>query len=110
MRWTVEILNARAAAEVAALPPDMYARLARLIKIIKIIEEYGLGALPRDSVKHLDGKLWELRVTGRDGISRAIYVTASGQRVVILRAFVKKTQKTPERELDIARQRAKEVR
>ncbi len=50
-----------------------------------------------------------LRVTGRDGISRAIYVTASGRRVVILRAFVKKTQKTPPRELEIARQRAKEV-
>ena len=38
MRWTAEILNARAAAEIAALPPDMYARLTRLIKII---EEYG---------------------------------------------------------------------
>lgn len=107
MRWTVEILSAQVATEVAALPPDMYARLARLIRII---EEYGLPALPRDSVKHLDGKLWELRVTGRDGISRAIYVTASGQRVVILRAFVKKTQKTPRRELELARQRAKEVR
>jgi phage-related protein len=66
--------------------------------------------LPRDSVKHLEGKLWELRVTGRDGISRAIYVTASGQRVVIVRVFVKKTQQTPKREIAIARQRAKEVR
>jgi Phage-related protein len=49
-------------------------------------------------------------MTGRDGISRAIYVTATGQRIVIVRAFVKKTQQTPRRELDIARQRAKEVR
>jgi phage-related protein len=107
MHWTVEILSAQVAAEIAALPHDMGARLARLIKII---EEHGFPALPRESVKHLDGKLWELRMTGRDGISRAIYVTASGQRVVILRAFVKKTQKTPARELEIARQRAKEVR
>jgi phage-related protein len=61
-------------------------------------------------VKHLEGKLWELRITGRDGISRAIYVTASGARVVIVRVFVKKTQKTPQRELEVARQRAKEVR
>jgi phage-related protein len=66
--------------------------------------------LPRDSVKHLEGDLWELRMTGRDGISRAIYVTAQGRRVVILRAFIKKTQKTPPRELALARQRAKEVR
>jgi len=107
MHWTVEIFSATVAAEIAALPKDMGARLARLIKVI---QESGFEALPRDSVKHLDGKLWELRVTGRDGISRAIYVTASGQRVVILRAFAKKTQQTPKRELDIARQRAKEVR
>ena len=66
-------------------------------------------ALPRESVRHLEGKLWELRMTGRDGIARAIYVTASGQRVVVVRAFVKKTQKTPLRELEIARQRARDV-
>jgi phage-related protein len=53
--------------------------------------------------------LWELRLTGRDGISRAIYVTASGQCVLIVRVFVEKTQKTPLRELEIARQRAKDV-
>ncbi len=46
---------------------------------------------------------------GKDGIARAIYVTAVNQRVVIVRAFVKKTQKTPKHELALARQRAKEV-
>ena len=46
---------------------------------------------------------------GRDGISRAIYVTAKGRRVVVLRAFIKKTKKTPRREIEIALQRAKEV-
>lgn len=107
MRWAVEVLNATVAAEIAELPRDMGARLARLIGVI---QDFGFQALPRDSVKHLDGQLWELRMTGRDGISRAIYVTATGQRVVIVRVFVKKTQKTPRRELDIARQRAKEIR
>jgi phage-related protein len=107
MRWTVEIFNAAVAAEIEALPDDMRARLGRYFGLI---QEAGLQALPREAVKHLEDKLWELRVSGRDGISRAIYVTASGRRVVILRTFVKKTQKTPPRELEIARQRAKEVR
>jgi len=49
-------------------------------------------------------------MTGRDGISRAIYVTASGRRVVVLRVFVKKTQKTPQKEIDLALLRMKEVR
>jgi hypothetical protein len=44
------------------------------------------------------------------GISRAIYVTATGKRVVILRVFIKKTRKTPPRELEVARRRAKEMR
>ena len=106
MRWTVLACNAAVAAELDALPEDMRARFRRLTTIV---EQAGLMALPRDTVKHLEGRLWELRMTGRDGIARAIYVTASGQRVVVVRAFVKKTQKTPIRELEIARQRAKDV-
>jgi len=106
MRWTVQALNAVVLDEIEALPRDMRARLTRMSAII---EQAGFEGLPRESVRHLEGKLWELRLTGRDGISRAIYVTASGQRVVIVRVFVKKTQKTPPRELEIARQRAKDV-
>jgi len=106
MRWTVETLNAAVDAEIGALPNDMRARLARLSNII---EQAGFQNLPRDAVKHLEGRLWELRITGRDGISRAIYLTAAIQRVVIVRVFVKKTQRTPPRELELARQRAKDV-
>jgi phage-related protein len=106
MRWTVETLNAAVDAEIEELPNDMRARLARLSNII---EQAGFQSLPRDAVKHLEGRLWELRITGRDGISRAIYLTAAIQRVVIVRVFVKKTQKTPPRELELARQRAKDV-
>ena len=50
-----------------------------------------------------------MRMKGRDGISRAIYVTAKGWRVVVVRVFVKRTQKTPRREIDLALARAKEV-
>ncbi|OYQ33747.1 hypothetical protein CHU95_15505 [Niveispirillum lacus] len=57
----------------------------------------------------LEGKLWELRVKGQGGLSRAIYLTATGKRVVIVRVFVKKTQKTPRHERDLARERAKEI-
>jgi phage-related protein len=52
----------------------------------------------------------EIRMKGRDGISRAIYVTATGQRVVVVRVFVKKTQKTPSGEIELALQRVKEIR
>lgn len=105
--WSVETLNAAVDAEIAALPKDMRARLVRLAELI---ESVGLENLPRESVKHLEGKLWELRVKAASGISRALYVTATGKRLVIVRVFVKKTQKTPQRELELARVRAKEVK
>ncbi len=47
---------------------------------------------------------------GKDGIARALYVTVAGQRVVVVRVFAKKTQKTPRREIELALARAKEVK
>ena len=107
MRWSFQTLNTTVDDEIRALPADMQARLLRLGELI---EQSGLQALPRDSVRHLEGKLWELRISGRDGIAWAIYVAATGRRVVVVRVFVMKTQKTPQRELEIARERAKEVK
>lgn len=57
----------------------------------------------------MGGGLFELRPRGREGIGRAFYCFVIGQRVVILHAFVKKTQETPEHDLKIARKRMKEV-
>ena len=89
------------------LPADLR---ARLVRVFRLIETHGFQQLPRGTVKHLEGKLWEIRVSAASGIARAIYVTATGKRVVIIRAFVKKTQKTPQRELELARQREKEIK
>jgi phage-related protein len=106
MGWTVTTLNAAVDAEIEALPGDMRARLTRLSQLI---EQHGLQALPRDAFDHLEDKLWELRIRGRAGIARAIYVTTVGQRAVIVRVFIKKTQRTPRPELKLARKRAREV-
>ena len=107
MGWTVETLNETVEAEVDALPEDMRARLTR---IAKLIEEKGLERMGEPHVKHLESRLWGMRLKGRSGISRALYVTAVGRRVVIVRVFVKKTEKTPPREIELALSRAKSVR
>lgn len=83
---------------------------ARFNRIAQLIEDHGLAQLREPHVKHLDDKLWEIRISGRDGIARAIYLTASGRRAVVVRIFMKKTQKTPAGELATARARAQEVR
>jgi phage-related protein len=107
MSWTVGFVNAAAEAELDALPLDMRTRFTRFGNLL---QEHGIAAMREPYAKHLSGKLWELRLTGRDGIARSIYVTASGQRMIVLRTFIKKTQKTPPRELDIALARMKEIR
>jgi phage-related protein len=104
--WKVVTLNATVTAELNALPDDM---LAKLRRIGELIQTHGIERMHEPHVKHIEGRLWEIRLIGRTGIARALYVTASGRRVVILQAFVKKTQKTPRREIELALERAKEV-
>lgn len=106
MSWRVEILDRRVERELDALAQDVRQKFARLVDLI---ERHGLLAMREPYVKHLEDKLWEMRMKGKDGIARAIYVTAKGERVVVVHAFVKKTQRTPAGALAIARERAKEV-
>jgi phage-related protein len=106
MTWSVETLNEVVDAELEDLPADMRARFHY---ISQLIEEFGLERVREPHVKHLRGPLWEMRMKGKDGISRALYVTLVGKRVVIVRAFIKKTQRTPNREIELALKRVKEV-
>lgn len=106
MDWIVETLNEIVDAELADLPPDMRARFIRTAQLIQLV---GLPNIGEPHVKHIQGPLWEMRLKGKAGIARALYVTAKQRRVVVLRVFVKKTQKTPSREIKLALQRAKEL-
>lgn len=83
---------------------------ARLARISELIEFVGLPNVKEPHVRHIRGPLWEIRLKGKAGIARAIYVTATEQRVVILRTFIKKTEKTPAGEIELALQRAKELK
>ena len=105
-QWIVETLNATVTAELKALPDDMQAKLKMISDLIK---SNGLQRVGMPYVRHLQSDLWEMRLKGKDGIARAIYVIAKPKRVVVVRAFVKKTQKTPHKEIKLALQRAKEI-
>jgi phage-related protein len=107
MAWTVETLNETVDAELAELPADMRARLTR---ISELIESVGLPNVKEPHVRHIRGQLWEIRLKGKAGIARAVYVTAEEQRVVIVRAFITKTEKTPPGEILLAQERARELK
>ena len=106
MRWRVEILNQTVLDELDALPVDMRAKLDH---IVQLIEEFGLSKVREPYVKPLRNKLWEMRLTGRDGIARAIYVTAKERRIVIVHAFRKQTRKMPRAAIRTALSRLQEL-
>jgi phage-related protein len=105
MRWSVLILPA-AQEEIVALPPGLGARMVRLLDLIS---DYGLEQMREPHVKHLEGKLWELRAKAAEGIARGLYVTVTGRQVVVLHVFVKKSDKTPVRAIALARARMQEL-
>ncbi len=106
MAWSVEVLNAAVADELRALPKDVRSKFER---IAQMIESFGLEKVHEPYIKRVEGRIWEMRLQGRDGIARALYVTALRQRVVVVRVFVKKTEKTPRREVELALRRARDV-
>ncbi len=56
-------------------------------------------------VKHIEGKIWELRRASSGNIYRVMYFFFTGRRIVLLHGFQKKTPKTPRSEIEIAEQR-----
>jgi phage-related protein len=104
--WSFVFLNAEVKAELDALPGDVRASFERIVGLVHAV---GLERVHEPYIKHIDDRIWEMRLRGRDGIARALYVTPAGRPVVILRVFAKKTRRTPWREIELARKRAKEV-
>ena len=96
--WTV-LLHPLAEPELLALPADMR---ARFLRIAELLEDLGPEQVGLPHVRPLGNKLWEMRMRGRDGISRAVYAAVSGRRLIVLHVFVKKTQATPRKAIDTA--------
>jgi hypothetical protein len=89
-KWSVETLNERVDEELTALPLVMR---GRFVRVSLLIEEFGPFNVGMPHIRGLDGKLWEIRVGGRDGIGRGICIVASGQRVVVCMSSSRRPKK-----------------
>ena len=105
MDWSVETVAADS--EIEALPTKLRAGMVRLLAMV---ENVCLDQLREPHVRHLEGKLWELRAKSRDGIAKGIYATATGRRVVVLHVFAKSSRRTRRQALAKAKERMKAVR
>jgi phage-related protein len=106
MNYTIEYFHSRVKAEIESWPDGILADYARMVELLM---EFGPN-LRMPHSRAMGGGLFELRPRGREGIGRAFYCFVVGHRIVILHAFVKKSQETPEQELRLAQKRMKEVR
>jgi len=105
MSYSVEYFHARVQAEIESWPDGILADYARLVELLL---EFGPN-LKMPHSKAMGKGLFELRPKGKEGIGRAFYCFLVDRRIIILHAFLKKTQTTPQPELSIARKRMKEV-
>ena len=106
MQYTITYYSEAVETEVLSLPKTLLARYLSLTDRMEIV-----GAnLGNPHTKALGDGLLELRLKGAEGIARVMYCTLVGRRIVMLHSFIKKTDKTPAQDLDIARKRLKEIK
>lgn len=106
MTWTVTFYSSGVESDVLALPAGF---VARFLRYAERMEVYGPD-LGMPHTRAMGDGLFELRVKGAEGIARVFYCTVVTRRIVILHQFVKKSDKTPRKELEVARRRLKEVK
>lgn len=105
MGWKIEYYSKTVQHEILALPAGL---LARYIHLTDRMIAFG-PHLGMPHTRSMDKGLFELRLKAAEGIGRVFYFIRTGQRVVMLHQFVKRTQKTPPKELRIAKRRMKEL-
>ena len=105
MSWKITVFNHKVEAEIQAFPAGI---LANFLHLLELIEDFG-PALGKPHTAPMGNGLFEIRAKGKEGIERVFFCAVKDQEIVILHSFIKKTQRTPEKELEKARRRLKEL-
>ncbi len=106
MNWQITFFNQKVETETLSFPAGI---LADLLHIFEMIEEFGPD-LGKPQTQPMGKGLFEIRAKGKEGIGRSLFCCLNGKEVVILQSFIKKTQKTPKKDLDLAKRRMKELK
>ena len=104
--WELVILNESAQQEILQLSPDLKNKFLRITELLIRLGPNNVG-MPH--IKHIDNKLWEIRLSGKVNIARSIYFLAHKKKIIILHTFIKKTQETPRKAIEIAKNRMREI-
>ena len=105
MKWKITFYSEKVELQTLRFPTGV---LANFLHIAEMIEDLGPN-LGKPYVGRLDSGLYEIRAKGKEGIVRSAYCVVKNKEIVILHSFIKKTQKTTKKDLDLAKKRMKEV-
>ena len=105
-KWKLLIVSKAASQEILDMSADVKAKFLHISELMIKLGPINMG-MPH--IKHLEDKLWEIRVSGKTTIARSIYCLVHNKKIVILHSFIKKTQRTPKKAIEVAKQRMKEV-
>jgi phage-related protein len=106
MTWQISYYSAKVAAQIEDWPAGVRASFLRITEtMVELGPDIGMP-----HTRAMGAGLFEVRAKGREGIGRAFYCTVVGRRIVILHAIIKKTEKTPVHDVEIARTRLKEAK
>ncbi len=106
MKCNIAFFNKKVESETLSFPAGI---LANLIHIMDLIEQFG-PALGKPHTSPMGSGLFEIRAKGKEGIGRSLFCSVAGNEIVILHSFIKKTQKTPKKDLALAKRRMKELK
>lgn len=106
MHWTITYYSESVQHEILTLPAGF---LARYLRCTDRMQVYGPD-LGMPHTRSMGRGLFEVRLKSQEGIARVLYCTVTGKNIVMLHQFIKKTEKTPTRELAVARRRLKEIK
>ncbi len=105
MNWKIEYFSSEVEKKVLSLPNGL---LARYLRLTDLMLEFGSN-LGMPHTRSLGDGLFELRVKGKEGIARVFFCTIVERRIIMLHVFIKKTNKTPKKEMKIAINRMRRI-
>ena len=106
MEWEIKYYSEALQEEIQTFPAGIQARYIHLTERMKI---YGAN-LGMPHTKPMKDGLFELRMKSKEGIGRVLYCTLINKKIIMLHSFIKKTEKTPLKEIKLAVSRMKEVK
>ena len=106
MNWQIVFFSEKVEEITLSFPKGI---LANFLHVVEMIQEFG-PSLGKPYTAPMGDRLFEIRAKGLEGIGRSLFCTQPGKEIIILHSFIKKTEKTPKKDIDLAKKRLKELK